>query len=259
MEIIKYEDVFFIRDGRKILNNINWTVNRGENWAILGLNGSGKSSIINMLNAYESPTMGSLYVFGKRFGSYNWSNIKSRIGFVSNTLNRFINTLNSQKVENIVLSGKYSSIGLYKDIEETDIEKANELIRNFRLEHVKNNRYNTLSQGEQRLSLLSRAFMNSPDILVLDEPCSGLDIRARETLLSALEEQVKKTNSNIIYITHQIEEIAPFITHIALLYNGEIIDQGPKKEVLTEQNLSKVYCVNIELSWRNDRPWIVVV
>lgn len=258
MNIIEYENVEFIRDGRIILDNINWTVKEGENWAILGLNGAGKSTIINMLSAYDMPTRGSISVFGEKFGNYDWSKVKRRIGFVSNSLNRFIGTLNTQSVKNIVLSGKHSSIGLYEDVTEEDLERADDLIRRFRIKHVENNRYNTLSQGEQRLSLLARAFMNIPDILVLDEPCSGLDVRARETLLNVLEDEISKTSATILYITHQIEEIVPSITNIALLYEGRIIAQGKKKEILTEKLLSEVYSVPIRLTWENDRPWIIV-
>ncbi len=258
MDIIKYENVKFVRDGRVILDNINWTVKKGENWAILGLNGAGKSTIINMLTAYDSPTSGSVSVFGKKFGAYDWSKVKGKIGFVSNSLNRFIGTLNSQRVKNIVLSGKYSSIGLYKETDEEDDRKADELIESFRLKHVENNMYSKLSQGEQRLSLLARAFMNMPELLVLDEPCAGLDVRARETLLSALENQISKSDSTILYITHQIEEITPSITHVALLYEGKILAQGEKKEILTEELLSDVYDVEVSLTWKNERPWLIV-
>lgn len=257
-EIIKYENVYFIRQGRNILDDINWEVKKGENWAILGLNGSGKSSIINMLTAYEYPTRGNVSVFGQKFGNFDWSKIKERIGFVSNTLNRFLPTLNTQKVKNIVLSGKYSSIGLYKEVDEDDKKRADELIETFRLGHVRDSRYNTLSQGEQRLTLLSRAFMNIPELLVLDEPCSGLDIRARETLLQALEKQIENSETTILYITHNTEEIIPAVTHVALIKNGKMIAQGPKKEILTEELLSEAYCVDVEIKWRNERPWVVV-
>lgn len=257
-EIIKYENISFIRSDRKILDNINWTVNKGENWAILGLNGSGKSSIINMLTAYEIPTKGDISIFGEKFGYYDWTEIKQKIGFVSNTLNRFLPTLNNQTVKNIVLSGKYSSIGIYKEISEDDIKKADFLLKAFRLEHLESNKFKNLSQGEQRLTLLSRAFMNNPKILVLDEPCSGLDIRARENFLSSLEDQILQNNTTIIYITHNTEEILPSITHVAILKNGKIIAKGLKKEILTNTILSEAYSTDVEISWKNERPWTLV-
>jgi len=121
---------------------------------------------------------------------------------------------------------------------------------------LKLNKYITLSQGEQRKTLLARAFMNEPSLLILDEPCSGLDIRAREMFLKTLEES--KSDIPFIYVTHQIEEIIPSITHVAILDNGEIVSQGNKFEVLTEENLSKLYGIDLKIEWSNNRPWLIV-
>lgn len=258
-EIIKYENVTFKRNDRLILDSISWTVNKGENWALLGLNGAGKSTIINMITAYDCPTSGDVSVLGHTFGQYDWQKVKDKIGFVSNTLNRFLGTLNSQTVRDIVLSGNHNTIGFFKDLSPEDKSKAESLLENFRLRKVENSRYSTLSQGEQRLTLLARAFMNDPDLLVLDEPCSGLDIRARETLLSTLERQMNNTNSTILYITHQIEEITSSITHVALLYDGKMMAQGEKEMILTEELLSKAYDVPVKLTWNNGRPWLMVL
>ena len=101
--------------------------------------------------------------------------------------------------------------------------------------------------------------MNSPSLLILDEPCSGLDIRAREIFLKSLEENSENKNAiPFIYVTHQIEEIIPSITHVAILDNGEIVAQGNKYEVLTEENLSKLYGIDIKIEWSNNRPWLIV-
>ena len=101
--------------------------------------------------------------------------------------------------------------------------------------------------------------MNSPSLLILDEPCSGLDIRAREIFLKSLEENSKNKNAiPFIYVTHQIEEIIPSISHVAILDNGEIVAQGNKYEVLTDKNLSKLYGIDIKIEWSNNRPWLIV-
>ena len=127
-------------------------------------------------------------VFEKKFGTCVWAEVKEKVGFVSSSLNTFSDSLNNQTLNNIVLSGKYNSIGIYQEITQKDREKANNIIKDFKLSHLKLNKYITLSQGEQRKTLLARAFMNEPSLLILDEPCSGLDIRAREIFLKTLEE-----------------------------------------------------------------------
>ena len=255
-KILSYKNISFRRDGREILKNINWEIKKGENWALLGLNGSGKSTLLSMIPAYTFATSGEVSVFEKKFGTCIWAEVKEKVGFVSSSLNTFSDSLNNQTLNNIVLWGKYNSIGIYQEITQKDREKANNIIKDFKLSHLKLNKYITLSQGEQRKTLLARAFMNEPSLLILDEPCSGLDIRAREIFLKTLEES--KSDIPFIYVTHQIEEIIPSITHVAILDNGEIVSQGNKFKVLTEENLSKLYGIDLKIEWSNNRPWLIV-
>ena len=258
--IIKLEDVdkFYMETGNKlhILKKLNLEVKRGEFVSILGKSGSGKSTLLSMIPAYTFATSGEVSVFEKKFGTCVWAEVKEKVGFVSSSLNTFSDSLNNQTLNNIVLSGKYNSIGIYQEITQKDREKANNIIKDFKLSHLKLNKYITLSQGEQRKTLLARAFMNEPSLLILDEPCSGLDIRAREIFLKTLEES--KSDVPFIYVTHQIEEIIPSITHVAILDNGEIVSQGNKFEVLTEENLSKLYGIDLKIEWSNNRPWLIV-
>ena len=223
---------------------------------IVGKPNAGKSTLLSMIPAYTFATSGEVSVFEKKFGTCVWAEVKEKVGFVSSSLNTFSDSLNNQTLNNIVLSGKYNSIGIYQEITQKDREKANNIIKDFKLSHLKLNKYITLSQGEQRKTLLARAFMNEPSLLILDEPCSGLDIRAREIFLKTLEES--KSKIPFIYVTHQIEEIIPSITHVAILDNGEIVSQGNKFEVLTEENLSKLYGIDLKIEWSNNRPWLIV-
>ena len=184
------------KEKREILKDINWEIKEGENWALIGLNGSGKSTLLSMIPAYTFATKGEVSVFDKKFGTCVWAEIKEKVGFVSSTLNNFSDRLNNQSLIDIVLSGKYNSIGIYQEITQKDREKSNNIIRDFKLSHLKLNKFGTLSQGEQRKTLLARAFMNSPSLLILDEPCSGLDIRAREIFLKSLEENSVESPAN---------------------------------------------------------------
>ena len=258
-EILHYENVTFRREGREILRGIDWHINEGENWALLGLNGSGKSTLLGMIPAYTFPTSGEVRVFGHKFGNYAWIKIRDRVGFVSSTLNNFLSTLNFQKLEDIVISGKFSSIGIYKEVTEEDRKKAEKIIEDFGITYIKEKYFSTLSQGEQRRTLLARAFMNEPDLLILDEPCSGLDVKSREYLLSVLEKNSKNENAvPFIYVTHQIEEIIPSITHVTLLKDGKVFAKGNKKDILTDEILSEMFEMSVKIVWENDRPWLIV-
>lgn len=257
--LLSFTDVAYVRGGRHILRRVNWQMRRGENWALLGLNGAGKSTLLGMIPAYTFPSKGELIVLGETFGRYPWQKIKERVGFVSAALHQFAGTLNSETLENVVLSGAYSSIGIYREVTEEDRARAKQLVDEFGLGYVGQNPYGMLSAGEQRRTLLARAVMANPDLLVLDEPCSALDIRAREQFLATLEEKAnERTWPPFIYVTHRTEEIMPSVTHVAILDDGELVAKGPKKEILTGERLSALYDVPVKVVWEQDRPWLIV-
>lgn len=256
-QIIKLEDVSWRRDGKEILKDINWEVKPGEHWAILGLNGSGKTSLLNIVTGYNYPTAGRVKVLGTEFGKASLPEMRKKIGFVSNALGRFAQTLNRETAENIVLSGKFASFGIYQDITEEEAQRATNILKELRLEYIADQRYSVLSQGEQRRTLLGRALMSQPELLILDEPCAGLDILAREDVL-AMAEQVAEETRPLLYVTHHIEEITEAISHVLLIRDGRIIAQGPKQDVLTGENLTETYKIPINLHWEGGRPWMSV-
>lgn len=147
-ELLHYENICFRRDGRHILDNVNWHIEKGENWALLGLNGAGKSTLLSMIPAYQIPTTGTLRVFGHEFGKYAWPKIKSRLGFVSSALGQFQSTLDKQVVEDVVISGAFSSIGIYQDVSPEVRERGMQLFYEFGLGHLEGHRFYTLSAGE---------------------------------------------------------------------------------------------------------------
>lgn len=257
-ELLHYENVCFRRDGRPILNDVNWHVESGENWALLGLNGAGKSTMLSMIPAYQIPTTGTLRVFGHEFGKYAWPKIKSRLGFVSSALGQFQSTLDKQMVEDVIISGAFSSIGIYQTVDDMTRAKGMRLLEEFGLAYLEGHRFHTLSAGEQRRVLLARAIMADPDLLILDEPCAGLDLPAREKFLRTVESLVEEQHTPIVYVSHQIEEILPVITHVAILQAGRIIRAGPKQDVLTDFVLSDVFGMTVQVVWERDRPWVIV-
>lgn len=258
-EAVRFSEVSFRREGRPILKAVDWTVRTGERWVLLGRNGSGKSTLLSMIPALTYPTSGTLEVFGKTFGMVPWEQIRKRTAFVSATLNKFLSTLYGMTVSDIVLSGKFLTIGLYEDADPDDLESCRRMLHDFHLTELAGKRFATLSEGEKRRVLTARALMNPAELLVLDEPCASLDICERESLLSGLERRVQNTGRTVLYVTHNLEEIMPFITHAAVLGEGRMLAAGPKKEVLTDAMLSHLYGQNVQLEWDYERPWIKIV
>lgn len=258
-KILSFEDITFKRDGREILKGVNWNIHEGEKWVLLGLNGSGKSTLLGMIPVFTHPTSGILKVFGHEFGKYPWDKVKGKVGFVSSTMYSFFNTFNYYSLEEIIISGKYSTIGIYNDIEKEDRIKARKLIEDFNLKHLEKGKFLNQSQGEQRRTLIARAFMNNPKLLILDEPCASLDLKSREYLLQILNKKYENSNRPLVYVTHNIEEIFPAITHVAIMKDGKITYKGTKEEVLTTEILSKVYDNKIQIQWENGRPWIKII
>lgn len=256
-KIIEIEDVTWRREGEAILKNIHWTVEEGEQWAILGLNGSGKTSILNIVTGYNFPTSGRVNVLGTEFGKASLPNMRKKIGYVSNALDKFSGTLNKETVENIILSGKFSSFGIYQEITEEDAKRAEEILFRLRLDYLKGKVYRVLSQGEKRRALIGRAMMANPELLILDEPCSGLDVLAREDVLD-ITQQIGGMNCHMLYVTHHIEEITDVVTHVLLVKDGEVVTSGPKEEVLTSSLLSDTYKIPVNVHWENNRPWMSI-
>jgi iron complex transport system ATP-binding protein len=255
--VIQMRNVSWISGNRHILKGINWTVRKGEHWAIIGLNGSGKTSLLNLITGYNWPSKGEISVLGKRFGDYDIRELRKKMGLVSSFLQEKLYA--TETAEEIVLSGKFATIGLYEKTKKRDSEKALRILRHLQCGYVTKQQYVTLSQGEKQKVLIARALINSPKVLILDEPCAGLDIFSREYLLSSIEKIGKlKSAPTLLYVTHRIEEILPVFTHALLIRHGRIHSKGRTREVLTGSNLKDFFRKDIGLHRRKGRAWITV-
>ena len=237
---LSFTNVSLERQNKKLLNNVTWQVNKGEHWAILGLNGSGKTSLLKLITAEYWTSQGSMEVLGNQFGGTDISNIRTKIGIVGSFIAERLSP--HMLAEKIVLTGKYKSSILYTEYGEKELEEARQMLISIGGEHLLGRIYASLSQGEKQLLLIARSLMESPEILILDEATSGLDLFAREKLLTQIEQITSLPNApTIIYVTHHAEEITRSFTHVLLLKKGNIIAKGPKNEVLTEEILSDFY------------------
>ncbi len=255
--IIDMQHVTWIRDKRTIVRQIDWQVNPGEHWAIVGLNGSGKTTVLNMISAYIWPTKGSVTVLGHRLGTVDVRELRKQIGWVSSSLQERLYA--NETAEEIVISGKYATIGLFDQPQPSDVETARSLLEQLGCARLADRTYQTLSQGEKQRVLIARALMASPRLLILDEPTTGLDVFAREQLLASIERIGRQPGGpTLLYVTHHIEEIVPVFSHTLLLRRGEVYAAGATSDVLTSQNLSRFFEVPVDVRWQNNRAWLTI-
>lgn len=253
--VVDIQDVSWKRQSKSILSNINWKVERREHWAILGLNGSGKTTLLNMINGYIWPTTGNISVLGQTFGRTDLRELRKSIGWVSSSLGERIK--GSSLVEEIVLSGKFSSIGLYDSYTEMDRNRALEMMEKLGCSKLVGRTYQTCSQGEKQKVLIARGLMGSPKLLILDEPTNGLDFLSREDLLLTVDRLARQENApTIIFVTHHVEEILPVFSKTLLLREGSVYAQGYTEEIFTKENLSQFFSTSVEVEWKRNRAWM---
>ncbi|MGM9928504.1 MAG: ABC transporter ATP-binding protein [Bacillus sp. (in: firmicutes)] len=255
--MISVEHVSVQRNNKQILHDVSWNVQKGEHWCLLGLNGSGKTTLLNVLNGYLWPMKGKVEVLGQKFGQTNLGELRKDIGWVSSAFQQQFN--DHDYVLEVVLSGKYASVGLYEHVEQADIERALQLLMFMDCEHLKGQDYGVISQGERQRVLIARALMSKPKLLILDEPCTGLDILVREHLLKYIERLATESDGpTIIYVTHHVEEIMPCFSHTLLMRNGEVFASGETKILLNESTLSGFFQHPLSVQMEQNRFWLAL-
>jgi iron complex transport system ATP-binding protein len=255
--VIDIHNISWERGDEKILRGLNWQVKRGEHWCLLGLNGSGKTTLLNMINGYIWPTTGRISVLGHRFGEYDLRELRKEIGWVSTSLQQKL--YGSDTALTIVLSGVHSTIGVYDELKDGDLARAKELMRSLGCERLADRTYQTLSQGERQRVLIARALMNKPELLILDEPCTGLDVFAREQLLNMIGSITREEGApTLIYVTHHVEEILPCFEHSLLIKDGEVFAADRTDMLMTSEQMSSFFNVPVQIERSNGRYWLSV-
>ena len=252
--ILELEGVCFHRGGRRILDGVSWRMNTGEHWALLGANGSGKTTLLQIALGYLWPTDGKVTVLGSEYGNVDLRQLRRQIGYVSSSLQAMVRP--DQPARNVVLSGAFASTALFDRPDEAQRRCAEGLLEQMGCSHVAGNRFGSLSLGEQQKVLIARAWMSRPKLLILDEPCAGLDLPSREGLLSGIGRMaVEDGGTTLVLVTHHVEEIPPAITHAMVLRDGRVLAAGRKGEVLTGPTLSAAYGMAVEVEARYGRFW----
>jgi iron complex transport system ATP-binding protein len=230
-----------------ILDDISWKIMPGEHWAILGANGSGKTSLLSALTAYLPPTEGTIDVLQKRFGCANWPELRLKIGLVSSAIRQMMP--DSEPALETIVSGKFAMIDFWGRITNQDRRRASAILRQIECEYLADRPWGYLSQGERQRVLIGRALMGKPRLLILDEPCAGLDPAAREQFLYFVERLGRQHRApTLILVTHHVEEIMPVFSHVLMLKQGRILAAGKKKELITSKWLTKAFDTEIRIS-----------
>ena len=226
---------------RPVFDDLSLRLNLGEHTAVLGPNGSGKSSLIRLLTRQIHPVVkpGSrLRVFGSE--TVNLWQLRRRIGLVSMDLHN--GTIGLVSAHDVVLSGFFGSNGLGRPQQPTERmrQRTAALLEELDLAPLAARPFNQLSQGQQRRALLGRALVHAPELLVLDEPLDGLDLRARHQLLARLR-RLAAGGTTLLLVTHRIEAVLPEIRRCVLLQRGRVVADGSSEELLRDTPLSELF------------------
>ena len=254
--IVKLSGVAATLGGKRVLSGIALQINENENWAIVGPNGSGKTTLLKIMNGYLRPSAGMIQVLGEKFGAVDLRELRKKIGFVSSYMSDLISL--DDNVLDIVVAGKNAATRLWSVPPAEDVEEASKLLKLLGCSRYEDSMLRDLSQGEKQKILIARALMTKPKLLALDEPCAGLDLKARESFLSSLQRIASKGSVSIVYVTHRIDEIPRCFTHALLLKHGKVLAQGKIDFVLNSKNLSICFEVDVSVKRLNGRYFPVL-
>ena len=256
--VLRVQNATFVRNGRRILKGISWGVVQGQHWCVLGPNGCGKTSLINLITGYDTATEGEIQVGGETFGQSDWREVRKKVGLVTNTLTTYIE--GGEPVLHVIASGRDAKLNLWQDPSPVLKRQAATLLKGVGCDYLKKSFWGTLSQGEKQKVLICRALMAKFEVLILDEPCAGLDPVARENFLDWMTELSSWPESpSLVMVTHHVEEILPCISHVLMLRDGDVYVSGEKEKVLSSSALSTIYGAPVKLSQKQGRYALHVV
>ena len=250
--ILQIEALRLRRGNVTILRNIHWRVDAGQHWVILGANGSGKTSLLSALTGYLMPTDGDIVLLGERYGESDWRELRKQVGIVSSAVRQLM--ADEEPALETVVSGKFAMIDFWGRANPADRARAKQLLRQVECSHLADRPWGVISQGERQRVLIGRALMARPRLLILDEPCAGLDPAAREHFLQFLQRLgAQKHSPTLVLVTHHVEEIMPVFSHLLVLKNGGVLASGRKPEVMTAKNLSRAFDAKLRLEFKRGR------
>lgn len=248
MSVVNFHNVSVVRDGNLILDDVDWAVNDDERWVIIGPNGAGKTTLLLLAAAHEHPTEGTVTVLDETLGEGDVFGLRPRLGLASTAMARLIPA--TETVVNVVMTAAWAVTGRWNEqYDVVDEDRARRVLSEWKLEHLADRTFGTLSDGEQKRTMIARAVMTDPEMLLLDEPAASLDLGSREELMHLLGDYATSPNAPvIIMVTHHVEEIPAGFTHALVLKDGRIHAAGPISTTLSSDVLSSAFGVPITVS-----------
>ena len=236
---------------RRILSDITWNVGKGEHWVVLGPNGAGKTTMLSIAAAERHPSEGGAVILGEQVGRTDMRELRRRIGRVDPGMR----LLEWATGEETVLTGLRNTVWpRWDEWTETDYERAREMLSLVGCSEFAEREINSLSHGERQRVRIARALVQHPELLLLDEPATGLDFPAREALLASLD-ALSRERSELptVMVSHHLEDLPVSITHVLLLRDGCVLASGDVSDVLTSDLVSECYGFPIEVHEFNGR------
>ena len=251
--ILELSDISVRRGDRIILGPLNWQVLEGERWVILGPNGAGKTTLLQICSSLIHPTTGEINILGEKLGKVDVFELRTRIGLTSSALVEQLPP--DELVMDVVLTAAYAMLGRWQEKYDLwDESRAMALLTALGVRELGERLFGSLSEGEKKRVQIARALMADPELLLLDEPASSLDLGGREDLLRRIESLSKDPLAPAtVIVTHHIEEIPVGTTHALLLREGTVVAQGEVASVITDQNLTQAYGLAITVQTEGGR------
>ena len=241
-QILRVNGLGITRDGTRILDDITWAVEPRQHWVILGANGSGKTSLLSALTGYLTPTEGDVEVLGETYGASDWRELRRAIGIVSSSVRQMMH--DDEPALDSVVSGKFAMIDFWGTASRADRAGAMRILKQVECAHLAQRPWRVLSQGERQRVLIGRAMMARPRLLILDEPCAGLDPVSREHFLQFVQRLGSGRNAPaLILVTHHVEEIMPvFLLRCAAAGLADVVlSMGLRDKVLASGPLGETF------------------
>ncbi|MET3985923.1 ABC transporter ATP-binding protein [Streptomyces sp. PvR034] len=254
-DVLELVDVSVVREGRALVDQVSWSVKEGERWAILGPNGAGKTTLLNVASSYLFPSSGSATILGSTLGKVNVFDLRPRIGVAGIAMADKLPK--RQTVLETVLTAAYGMTATWQEeYEDIDEQRARAFLDRLGMTDYLDRKFGTLSEGERKRTLIARALMTDPELLLLDEPAAGLDLGGREDLVRRLGRLARDPLApSMIMVTHHVEEIAPGFTHVLLIRQGKVVTAGPIDLELTSRNLSLCFGLPLLVERNENDRW----
>jgi iron complex transport system ATP-binding protein len=246
MHVVELEGVGVRVVGKSLLDDVDWQVEYGDHWVILGPNGAGKTTLLSLVGAVRHPSEGTVKVLGHRLGRVDVRELRRHIGLVAASQRLIDEELMEQEgatAHTVVLTGHTgTSVPLWDKYGDAERERAYRILSDLGCKDLADRPFRVCSQGERARVRVARALMAEPAVLLLDEPFAGLDLPAREDLITAVEDlAATRPVLTTVTVTHHLEEVPATTTHALLMRDARVLAAGPVTEVLTPDNLSDCF------------------